>query len=136
MVDDEDSIRRLIIDTLEPLGYKCIEASRGQEAIEIIRRTSEDIHLLLTDVVMPGMSGKKLSEVVCTEATGMKVLFMSGYTENTIAHHGILDANINYIPKPLTPNRLTQKIRSVLDMEPGFCYRKVPTTSLHDVPRS
>jgi len=116
VVDDEQSIRKFIIDTLESLGYKCLEASCGAEAIEISHTTSEDIHLLLTDMVMPGMNGKELSKRIHADRTSMKVIFMSGYTENTISSNGTLDANVNYLPKPLTPTLLVEKIRNVLNV--------------------
>ncbi len=115
VVDDEQSIRGLIVDILEPLGYKCLEASRGAEAAHIVNSYDEDIHLLLTDVIMPGMSGKELAKVFSEKYPNAGVIFMSGYTENSVAHHGVLEQNVNYIPKPITPSALTAKIRSVLD---------------------
>ncbi len=115
VVDDNASIRQLIVETLKPLGYNCLQAASGKEAINILRKYSGEIHLLLTDVVMPGMSGKELAEIIKKEKPEMKVIFMSGYMENIIAHHGILEQRINYISKPITPVTLTQKIRSVLD---------------------
>ncbi len=115
VVDDEQSIRKLIIDTLEPFGYKCLEASCGTDAINIVHTTPEDIHLLLTDVIMPGMNGKELAEIIHADRPSMKIMFISGYTENAIASHGILDAEVNYLPKPLTPTLLIEKIRRVLD---------------------
>lgn len=115
IVDDESSIRKFIIDTLSPLGYKCLEASCGADAVNLIHTLHEDIHLLLTDVIMPGMSGKELSKIVSKERPLTKIIFISGYTENTIAHHGVLDVNVNYIAKPVTPTILVEKIRSVID---------------------
>jgi len=115
VVDDAAPIRKLIIDTLEPLGYKCLEAPSGKAAIETVHNIKEEIHLLLTDVVMPGMNGKELSEEIIKEYSKIKILFMSGYTENMIAHHGVLDKDINYIAKPITPTLLTKKIREILD---------------------
>ncbi len=114
VVDDEQSIRKLIMDTLEPLGYKCLEASCGTEAIKLSQTISEDIHLLLTDVIMPGMNGKELSEIIHVDRPDMKILFISGYTENAIASHGILDEDINYLSKPLTPTLLVKKVNNVL----------------------
>ncbi len=115
VVDDETYIRKFIVDTLESLGYKCVQASNGAEALDVFREYSDSIDLLLTDVVMPGISGKELAEQILGEYPDVKVVFMSGYTENTIAHHGVLDQGVNYIPKPITPIALTRKIRSVLD---------------------
>ena len=115
IVDDNASIRQLIVETLKPLGYNCLEAASGEDAISVIRKYSGKIHLLLTDVVMPGMSGRELAEKIRKERPDVKVIFMSGYTEDIIAHHGVLEKGINYISKPITPVTLTKKIRIVLD---------------------
>ncbi len=114
IVDDNISIRQLIVETLKQLGYNCLQAESGKDAINILRQYSGEVHLLLTDVVMPGMSGRALAETIRKERPEMKVIFMSGYTENIIAHHGVLEQGINYISKPITPVTLTQKIRRVL----------------------
>ena len=114
VADDEPSIRKLVRDTLEPLGYKIIEASDGEDALEQFRQSKVTIDMLLTDVVMPKMSGKKLVEALLAEKPGFKVLYMSGYTDNVIAHQGVLDENIEFINKPLIPSLLTKKIREVL----------------------
>jgi len=114
IVDDSPSIRQLIVAILKPLGYKCLQAGSGDDAIDVLREYSGEVHLLLTDVVMPGMSGRDLSTIIGKERPEMKVIFMSGYTENIIAHHGVLEQGITYIAKPITPVALTQKIRSVL----------------------
>ncbi len=118
IVDDNASIRQLIVETLKPLGYTCLQAESGKDALNVLRKYSGKVHLLLTDVVMPGMSGRELAETIRKERPDMKVIFMSGYTENIIAHHGVLEEGINYISKPVTPVTLTQKIRSVLDDNP------------------
>ena len=114
IVDDNASIRQLIVDILKPLGYNCIEAASAKDAINILRKYKGEIHLLLTDVVMPEMNGKELAEIIKKERPGIKVIFMSGYTENIIAHNGILEQGINYISKPITPVELSQKIKNVL----------------------
>ena len=114
IVDDNASIRQLIVEILKPLRYNCIQATSGKDAINLLRKYGGEVHLLLTDVVMPSMSGRELAEIIREERPEMKVIFMSGYTENIIAHHGVLEQGINYISKPITPVRLTQKIRSVL----------------------
>jgi len=115
VADDEVSIRKLVRDTLEPLGYSIIEAADGQEALELSRRTDEKISLLLTDVVMPKMNGKKLAKALLKEKPAVKVLYMSGYTDNVIAHQGVLDEHIEFINKPLVPSLLSKKIREILD---------------------
>ncbi len=114
IVDDNTFICRLIVETLKPLGYNCLQAVSGKDAINVVREFRGEIHLLLTDVVMPGMSGRELAEIMQRERPEIKVIFMSGYTENIIAHHGVLEQGINYIAKPITPFAITQKIRSVL----------------------
>ena len=103
-----------MVNTLESLGYTCLVASDGNEALKLAQKYNE-IDLLLTDVVMPGMNGRILSEKLLAERPDIKVLFMSGYTENVITHNGILDTTVNYIPKPVTPVILTHKIRKILD---------------------
>jgi signal transduction histidine kinase len=114
VVDDEASIRKLVRDTLEPLGYKILEAANGEEALAYYRDNHDTIDLLLTDVVMPKMTGKKLAELLLQEYPGLKILYMSGYTDNVITHKGILDRGIHFLNKPLVPSILTKKIREVL----------------------
>ncbi|MEJ2033291.1 MAG: ATP-binding protein, partial [Deltaproteobacteria bacterium] len=115
VVEDESSIRNLIVDTLEPLGYRLLTAGNGAEALEVSRQTEGIIHLLLTDVVMKGMNGRELTEALTQERSGMKVVFMSGYTDNVIAHQGVLDPGVIFINKPLTPSFLISRIREILD---------------------
>jgi len=114
VADDEASIRKLVRDTLEPLGYTIMEAANGEEALGVYNRSESRIDLLLTDVVMPKMTGKKLAEALLKQNPGLKVLYMSGYTDNVIVHQGVLDNNIEFINKPLVPSLLTKKIREVL----------------------
>ena len=102
-------------DTLEPLGYKIVEATNGEEALVSYKANRDSIDLLLTDVVMPKMTGKKLAELLLKEYPGLKVLYMSGYTDNVIVHQGVLDRGIDFINKPLVPSILTKKIREVLE---------------------
>lgn len=115
VVDDEPTIRHMIFDTLQPLGYQVIDASCGKKALEICKTTARNIDLLITDVIMPGMNGRELAEKVKPIRPGMKVLFMSGYTDNVIAHQGVLEHGINFINKPLVPSLLSKKIRKILD---------------------
>ena len=119
IVDDEPSVCRLVADTLEPLGYKCLGVSSGKDAIELLKNYPDTVHLLLTDVVMPGINGSELAERIRATYPDLKIIFMSGYTENTITHRGVLDKGINYISKPITPVALTHKIRSVLGKSPS-----------------
>jgi signal transduction histidine kinase len=115
VVDDDPSIRRLIFDTLEPLGYKLMEASCGKEAYEHFKTTPEKIDLVLSDVIMPGMNGRELVKLLKQERPEIKTVLMSGYTDNIIAKHGVLDQGIVFINKPLLPLSLANTIRSTLD---------------------
>ena len=115
VVDDEPSIRKLVVDTLGPLGYKMIEAGNGDEALTVCKDFEEKIDLLLTDVIMPGMSGRVLAEILLVERPGLQVLYMSGYTDNVIAQQGVLEEGIFFINKPLVPSILSRKVREVLE---------------------
>ncbi len=115
VVEDEESLRQYLIDVLQPRGYNIISAASGEDAIEINTGYKNDIHLLLTDVIMPGMNGKELADKILKERPDIKVVFMSGYTDDTIAHHGVLDEGINFLQKPVKSGVLEQKIRQVLD---------------------
>jgi PAS domain S-box-containing protein len=115
LVEDEDVVRGLATQILEQAGYKVIAAARGDEAVRICRDSDEQIDLLLTDVVMPQTSGKEVADQLSQLMPGLKVLFMSGYTDEAIVHHGVLDSNIEFIQKPFTPAALATKIREVLD---------------------
>ncbi len=115
VVDDDAAVLRLIADTLRPLGYRVLEASRGDEAVAVCQAVGERIDLLLTDVIMPGMNGQELAEACRRERPGIKVMFMSGYTNDVITHLGVLDGGIAFLDKPLRPGVLGAKIREVLD---------------------
>jgi PAS domain S-box-containing protein len=115
-VEDEIEVRKLVAEILKGQGYTVIEASDGEEAIKVARKNSgKKIHLLLTDVVMPGMSGRELAETLALRHPGLKILYMSGYTDNAIVHHGVLEEGVNYIQKPFTLDALARKVREVLD---------------------
>lgn len=115
VVDDEASIRRLILDTLEPLGYRLIEASCGEEALQKSAMTKNGIDLLLTDVIMPDINGRELADRLRQERESIKILFMSGYTEEMIALHGVTETGRRFLQKPLTPKKLVANIRDILD---------------------
>jgi two-component system cell cycle sensor histidine kinase/response regulator CckA len=117
LVEDEDVVRGLASKILEQAGYKVLAASRGAEAIRLCREQTEPIHLLLTDVVMPETSGKEVADQVTELLPSLRVLFMSGYTDEAIVHHGVLDSNVEFIQKPFTPAGLVMKVREVLDSE-------------------
>ncbi len=115
--DDDPHIRSLIVDSLEPLGYTVVEASSGEEALKIIEKMSGKIDLLLTDVVMGGITGLELSEKMSPRWPTIKVLFMSGYPNEIIAQQGILETGMQFIPKPLLPSSLSKSVREILDEE-------------------
>ena len=119
LLEDEASLRELIQEWLAEMGYKVLEAKGGAEALEISKSHTGPIHLLLTDVVMPGMSGRELAERLAPARHEMKVLFISGYTNNAIVHHGVLKAGVAFLQKPFTRDVLAQKIRETLDAVPA-----------------
>ncbi len=118
LVEDDETVRKLALRILKKQGYNVLEASGGGEALIICENYKETIHLILTDVVMPRMSGKELVERLMLIHPEMKVLYMSGYTDNVIAVHGILEKGIEYIQKPFTVEGLARKVREVLDKNP------------------
>ena len=99
---------------LKTHGYRVLEARNGGEALLIAERHPGSIHLMLTDVVMPGLTGKELADRLRPLRPDLRVLYMSGYADNVIAHGGVLDSGVDYISKPFTPESLTGKVRSVL----------------------
>ena len=115
LVEDEDAVRGLARQILEQEGYSVLEASRGEEAISLCATYEQSIELLLTDVVMPETSGKEVADRLLTMRPEIKVLFMSGYTDEAIVHHGVLDAKVQFIQKPFTPVALAKKVREVID---------------------
>jgi two-component system, cell cycle sensor histidine kinase and response regulator CckA len=118
VVDDDESIRNMIIDTLQPLGYNILTSASAREALDLSRTSEEHIDLILSDVIMPGMNGRELADAIRMEQPGIKIVLMSGYTDNVIAHHGALQMDYILINKPLLPIFLANKIREVLDQPP------------------
>ena len=115
LVEDNAGLRKLTIRFLEPAGYTVLGAATGEEALSLLERHEDSVHLLLTDVVMPGMSGRQLAEQLAQTHPGVKVLYMSGYTSDTIVRHGVLDAQVSFLGKPFTASTLLRKLREVLD---------------------
>jgi len=119
LVEDEEVVRGLARQVLEQAGYNVLDAGSGDEAIRLCRELREPIDLLLTDVVMPKTSGKEVAERLIRLRPATRVLYMSGYTDDAIVHHGVLDANVEFIQKPFTPIALARKVREVLDVARG-----------------
>jgi signal transduction histidine kinase/CheY-like chemotaxis protein len=117
LVEDEGQVRRLAKTILERSGYQVLEAGEPFEAIALCEKHPGDIHLVLTDVVMPNMNGKDLEERIRVLKPNIKSLFMSGYTANAIAHRGVLEKGIHFIQKPFSLTTLAKKVREVLDQE-------------------
>jgi len=115
LAEDNAGLRKLATRVLEPAGYTVLGAASGEEALRLLERHEEPVHLLLSDVVMPGMSGRQLAERIAETRPGMKVLYMSGYTSDTIVRHGVLEARVPFLNKPFTGAALLRKIREVLD---------------------
>jgi CheY-like chemotaxis protein len=114
LVEDEKAVRDLTAKMLQKLGYTVLVANGGAEAIEISRSFTGPINLLLTDVVMPSMSGRQVADALSGSRPGLKVLYLSGYTDNTVVHHGVLESGVNFLPKPFSREVLAKKIRDVL----------------------
>lgn len=119
LVEDEPVIRVVTTTMLEIQGYNVLAASTPGEAIKIAKKHADEIHLLMTDVVMPEMNGRDLARTLLPICPKSKCLFMSGYTANVIAHHGVLDENVNFISKPFSLPGLAAKVREVLDGKSG-----------------
>ncbi len=115
VVEDEPVLRELMGRLVAELGYRATTAVDGAAALALVERDGLHPDLLLTDVVMPGMSGRTLAERLAPLVPGLKVLYASGYTDNTIIHHGVLDAGVAFLQKPFTTSDLAAKIREVLD---------------------
>jgi two-component system cell cycle sensor histidine kinase/response regulator CckA len=115
LVEDEPQVRELTHDILLDHGYRVLTAGDGVEALRVAQAHEGPIHLLLTDVIMPRMSGKELADRLRTSRPEVRVLFTSGYTDNAIAHHGVLDEGVAFLSKPFEVEALARKVRSVLD---------------------
>jgi PAS domain S-box-containing protein len=114
LVEDEEAVRRLARRVLEGVGYRVLEAANGMEALQLIRRWQGDLDLVITDVIMPGMSGQELSAQLRRERPWLRILYVSGYTDDAILQHGTLLPNTAFLQKPFSPTSLAQGVREVL----------------------
>jgi len=122
VVEDEPSLRHLAQGVLKAQGYTVLTAPNGQDALRVAdEHQGQPVALVITDVIMPRMGGKAMAEWLQTTNPDLKILFTSGYTQDAIAHHGVLDEGIEFLPKPYTPAALTRKVRALLDATPSKC---------------
>ena len=119
VVEDEEMVRKLVCETLTAYGYHVLEAGTPTHALELVKKHIGPLDLLLTDVIMPQMNGRELHQNILAVKPDIKTLYMSGYTDNVIVHHGVLDRNINLLNKPFSISTLTHKVRAVLDQRAG-----------------
>jgi two-component system cell cycle sensor histidine kinase/response regulator CckA len=115
LVEDDSQLRQLSSSVLTHCGYRVLVASGPDEGLAIAKANHKDIRLLITDVVMPGMNGRQLAEKILRDSPKIKVLYISGYTNNAIVHYGVLDKGLWFLPKPFTLSALVSKVREVLD---------------------
>jgi CheY-like chemotaxis protein len=115
VVEDEEGVRALTKNVLQTCGYTVLEAKDGMAALRLAEGHPGPIHLLLTDVVMPVMSGRKVAELMAVLKPGIKTLFTSGYTDDAVVRHGVLEAETPFLQKPYPPGAVARKVREVLD---------------------
>jgi len=118
-VEDEEPVRQIARSILERFGYRILEAKNGLEALALAESHLGPIDLLLTDVVMPQMSGPLLARQLALVRPHTQVICMSGYTDDAVVRHGVLDSRIAFLQKPLTPEKLRRKVRDLLDQRPA-----------------
>lgn len=115
LVEDDASVRQLVVDVLQSHGYRVLAAGSAEVGLALAAAHADPIHLLLTDVILPGKNGRELYDSLAGQRPGLKVLFMSGYTDNVIAHHHVLDDRAAFLQKPFTMDELLHRVRAVLD---------------------
>jgi hemerythrin-like metal-binding protein len=116
LVEDDAQVRRIAVRALQAAGYRAIVASTGREALDLAEREGSEFDLLLTDVIMPGLNGRELAETLRRRRPNLRVLYMSGYTQDVISQAGVLDSGIEFLPKPFTPELLQESVRRALDV--------------------
>lgn len=115
VVEDQEQLRNLVSGVLRRLGYRVLEATNGKQALALLQEHPTDVQLLLTDVVLPGMSGKQLADTLTSERPEMRTLFMTGSCDEALEHYGVVESGAPILRKPLTPSSLARKVREVLD---------------------
>lgn len=115
IAEDNDLVRKSAVDQLRKRGYQVLEAADGESALAMLKERGQGVDLLLTDVVMPGMSGKELADRLTMAFGSTKVLFVSGHASAAIVRYGVLEPGVHFLTKPYTISMLEDKIRSVLD---------------------
>jgi CheY-like chemotaxis protein len=115
VVEDDNDLRAYLTDVLRSLGYGVLNAASGKLALDLLSNTKTPIALLLTDVVMPGMTGRELADSATKLRPELKVVYMTGYSRNAITHHGRLDPRLDVLQKPITQSDLATRIRDALD---------------------
>jgi CheY-like chemotaxis protein len=114
VVEDDSDVRDYVVETLASLGYKVFEAGEAESALRLLDE-NPSVHLLLTDVVMPGMNGRKLAEEARLRRPDLKILYMTGYSRNAIMHQGRLDIGVDLLQKPISSEQLASAVRRMLD---------------------
>jgi DNA-binding response OmpR family regulator len=114
VVEDEEIVRQLVCEILEQQGYRVLCAVDGAEALKLAGDYDREIHLLVTDVIMPLMNGQELAALLSAQRPGLKVLYVSGYSDKDIDSHGVLDAQVELLEKPFTPQSLAGRVRELL----------------------
>lgn len=115
--EDDSAVRDLTAQLLEDAGYSVLASQSAADALQLAARHSGPVHLLITDVIMPDMNGRKLSDALAAIRPTVRTLFVSGYTANVIAHHGVLEEHVEFLEKPYSRRQLLQRVRDVLDRQ-------------------
>jgi len=119
VVEDDPQVRQVTLKALRAAGYQVLAAGRGEEALALLRGHQGEVDLVVSDVVMPGMSGREVADALRVLRPGLQVLFVSGYTQDAIAHHGVLEEGVELLEKPFTPATLLARVRALLDRVAG-----------------
>jgi two-component system, cell cycle sensor histidine kinase and response regulator CckA len=118
VVEDQAEVRKVTVTALERHGYTVCSAADAEQAIAFFENHQASIQLVITDVILPGINGRELARALMQYASELQFLFTSGYTDNAIAHHGVLDQGVKYLQKPFSPDGLAEKVREILGPPP------------------